>query len=214
MTKKYFLDTEFIEGFHKPWFGKRRHFIELISIGICCDDGREYYAVSTDFNEKDANDWVKQNVINQLPEMTFNGSNIQEVKLWKSNAQILQDLQQFVTRERGSDDVEVYGYYADYDWVLFCSLFGRMIDLPKGMPMHCIDLKQMLDEKIRKMTMKQFCEITGVIDTNKTTIESNQAWQIIPFKQKLDQIKKMPSYPKQTNEHNALADAKWLKIVK
>lgn len=31
---KYFLDTEFIEGFHKPLFGKRRHFIDLISIAI------------------------------------------------------------------------------------------------------------------------------------------------------------------------------------
>ena len=31
---KYFFDTEFIEGFHKPLFGKRRHHIDLISIGI------------------------------------------------------------------------------------------------------------------------------------------------------------------------------------
>ncbi len=42
---------------------------------------------------------------------------------------------------------EIYGYYADYDWVLLCSLFGRMIDLPKGFPMYCIDLKQIIDEK-------------------------------------------------------------------
>ena len=47
---KYFLDTEFIEGFHKPLFGKKRHFIDLISIGIVCEDGREYYAVSNEFN--------------------------------------------------------------------------------------------------------------------------------------------------------------------
>jgi len=40
---------------------------------------------------------------------------------------------------------EFYAYYADYDWVLFCSLFGRMIDLPKGFPMYCKDLKQEFD---------------------------------------------------------------------
>ena len=51
---KYFIDTEFIEGFKKPLFGKSRHFIDLISIGIKCEDGREYYAISKDFNLKEA----------------------------------------------------------------------------------------------------------------------------------------------------------------
>ena len=34
---RYFIDTEFMED---------GHTIELISIGICCEDGREFYAVS------------------------------------------------------------------------------------------------------------------------------------------------------------------------
>jgi hypothetical protein len=38
-----------------------------------------------------------------------------------------------------------YGYYCDYDWVVFCWLFGRMIDLPKGFPMYCRDIKQYAD---------------------------------------------------------------------
>lgn len=42
---------------------------------------------------------------------------------------------------------EFYAYYADYDWVVTCWLFGRMIDLPKGFPMYCRDLKQTLGEK-------------------------------------------------------------------
>jgi len=41
---------------------------------------------------------------------------------------------------------EFYAYYADYDWVVFCQLFGKMIDLPTGFPMYCKDLKQSLDE--------------------------------------------------------------------
>lgn len=40
---KYFLDTEFHEGFNKPLFGKNRHFIDLISIGIVSSDNRKYY---------------------------------------------------------------------------------------------------------------------------------------------------------------------------
>lgn len=53
---KYFIDTEFIEsGPHKP--------VTLISIGIVAGDGREYYAVSNEFNPDDANDWVVSNVL-------------------------------------------------------------------------------------------------------------------------------------------------------
>lgn len=43
-------------------------------------------------------------------------------------------------------DTEFYGYYADYDWVVFCQLFGRMVDLPEGFPYYCRDLKQTMDE--------------------------------------------------------------------
>jgi hypothetical protein len=51
-------------------------------------------------------------------------------------------------RARIYNQPEFYGYYADYDWVVFCWIFGRMIDLPKGFPMYCRDLKQMLDDNI------------------------------------------------------------------
>jgi hypothetical protein len=43
------------------------------------------------------------------------------------------------------DKPEFWAYYADYDWVVFCQLFGRMIDLPKGWPMYCRDIKQLAD---------------------------------------------------------------------
>jgi hypothetical protein len=182
---KYFLDTEFIEGFKKPLFGKRRHFIDLISIGIVAEDGREYYAISTEFNPKDASKWVKDNVISKLPEryVDFNGSSPRErmeAMRWKSNKEILRDIIAFTGCWRdqhflrcGDENVEFYGYYADYDWVLFCSLFGRMIDLPKGFPMFCMDLQQMKVE-------------SGI-------------------------TKETPGYPQQSNEHSALHDARWNK---
>ena len=55
---RYFIDTEFIEdGFT----------IDLISIGIVCEDGREFYAINSDCNLDRASDWVKTNVICHLP---------------------------------------------------------------------------------------------------------------------------------------------------
>ena len=54
----YYIDFEFIEGFHKPLLGKRRHFIDMISVGIVAEDGREYYAISNEFDLKEAwNRW-------------------------------------------------------------------------------------------------------------------------------------------------------------
>jgi hypothetical protein len=53
----YYLDTEFIEGQQSRLFGiptKSLPTIDLISIGIVSQDGREYYAVSKDFNLKEA----------------------------------------------------------------------------------------------------------------------------------------------------------------
>lgn len=219
---KYFIDTEFIEGFHKPLFGKRRHFIDLISIGIVAEDGRECYAVSTEFNPKDANDWVKDNVIAKLPtryaQMEDSPRIKEEARLWKSNKHIAEDIIAFVNNDPKGPTIltrpEFYAYYADYDWVVFCSLFGRMIDLPAGFPMYCRDLKQMLDEKAMAITQKDFsgqivkgtgwdliegAEISrNIVDIEKYTLDM-----------RINLLKLHEDYPEQENEHSALDDAKW-----
>ena len=89
---------------------------------------------------------------------------------------------------------EFYAYYADYDWVVFCWLFGRMIDLPKGFLMYCKDLKQELDKKV---------ELTNGYGKVKL--------RTLSVEEKLEFLKDTEDYPKQTNEHNALAGAKWNK---
>jgi hypothetical protein len=209
---KYFLDQEFIEGFHKPLFGKKRHFIDLISIGIVCEDGREYYAISTEFNQKDADDWVKKNVIAKLPDrhvdLMDSPNRRMQSMAWKPQKVILRELYDFfgyVPYDTGfgsdwlgnDNDIQVYGYYSDYDWVLFCSLFGRMMNLPDAFPMYCIDLKQILDEKVSKLSNSDF-------------FHAFHKEEPLTFKEKLELVKtKNVKYPKQTNEHNALDDAKW-----
>ena len=80
---KYFLDTEFIEGWKKPisWlptignFNKKYHSVQLISVGIVAEDGREYYAVSNEFNHRDASDWVKENVLLPIYQEMIYGDN-------------------------------------------------------------------------------------------------------------------------------------------
>lgn len=119
---KYFLDTEFIED------GRT---IDLISIGIVSEDGREFYAESWAVNWCRASSWVLGNV---KPHLT--GENVLDrVEMKKA-----------VLRFIGNDAPEFWGYYADYDWVVFCQLFGTMMDLPAGFPMYMRDIKQLCDE--------------------------------------------------------------------
>jgi hypothetical protein len=118
---RYFLDTEFIED------GKT---IELISIGIVAEDGRELYLENLSCDLSRASDWVQQNVVPQL-DLGTHGVAREEIPL---------KVLQFV--DGGAGKPEFWGYYADYDWVVLCQMFGTMMDLPKGWPMCCMDLKQ------------------------------------------------------------------------
>ena len=92
---------------------------------------------------------------------------------------------------------QFYGYYSDYDWVAFCWLFGKMIDLPKYFPMYCIDLKQMLDVKYKDGYY--YMNYIPVDDTYPSIIKSGR----------IDKVEKHPDYPQQTNEHSAIHDARW-----
>jgi hypothetical protein len=124
---KYFFDCEFIEsGSKNP--------IQLISIGMVCEDGREYYAISDEFDPTTASDWVVENVILKLE---------RDVER-KSNKDIASDLVRFVWADvdGNREKPEFWAYYADYDWVVFCQLFGAMMDLPSDFPMYCRDIKQ------------------------------------------------------------------------
>ena len=135
---KYFYDTEFIED------GKT---IDLISIGIVAEDGRTYYAISKEFKPKKASQWVKDNVLKYLPPRKISFYDSPRIKdewqAWKSQEQIKRDIIAFI----GEDTPEFWAYYADYDHVALCQLFGKMIDLPEGYPMYTRDIKQLCDSK-------------------------------------------------------------------
>ena len=111
------------------------------------EDGREYYAISKEFKAHKASQWVKDNVLKYLPPRKVNPMYdsprlVSKSKAWKSRTEIREDLLEFM-----GDTPELWAYYADYDHVALCQLFGKMIDLPDTWPMYTRDLKQLLDEK-------------------------------------------------------------------
>ncbi len=124
----YYLDTEFYED------GRA---IELISIGIVCEDGREFYRVVSRADETcKKSEWLVANVLPHLPPKSS--------PAWRARETIARDLSEFVLPSpREGSKPAFWGYYSSYDWVVLCQLFGTMMDLPKHFPRFCMDLKQL-----------------------------------------------------------------------
>lgn len=123
---KYFYDTEFYED------GERIH---LISIGIVAEDGRELYLENADFDPGIVPEghFLVENVFPWLYD-----SDIYLV----SKAEIARLVQLFILEAEGPH--ELWGYYSDYDHVVLAQLFGRMVDMPEGIPWFTLDLKQVM----------------------------------------------------------------------
>ena len=224
---RYFVDCEFCEGKQAKTllgfkYGETKPTIDLISIGLVAEDGRELYLISKDFNLKEAWNrwqpreqtsfekqnnfegreyWLRNNVLkpiweelqykeyretsndikkdyfkilDELPEAerkyfyvknmldfgngVFCYSDFKRLinKYGKTNKQIAEEIEDFVNGigldiSIGYGDKEFYGYFSDYDWVVFCQLYGTMNELPKGFPMFCFDIQQQIEEyKINK----------------------------------------------------------------
>lgn len=138
---KFFLDSEFYEN------GKT---IEMISLALVAEGdngrsesegGRYLYIENTDFDWTRVPDdhWIQTNVRPHLG--TYGTPHSKKVPFQREEnttwGDVIKDFMKWF-----SPPYEFWGYYADYDWVLFCQQFGRMVDLPKGWPMFCMDLKQ------------------------------------------------------------------------
>lgn len=141
----YYLDTEFIE---------HAGGIELVSIGIVSEDGKKFYAESSDFNPELADDWVRENVFKKLYVNPFDADKRKELAenagmtgnhdmLYGSNKTIADAILRFI----GDENPVFYADYAAYDWVVFCRLFGRLVDKPKHFPYFAMDTQQMLKER-------------------------------------------------------------------
>lgn len=151
---KIFMDTEFIEN---------GVTIDLVSIGAVDDRGREFYAVSTEFNPMMASDWVKEHVLDKLPPR----SNL----AWMSRLTIRERWLRWVTAP--GEQIEFWAYYGAYDHVAQAQLFGSMQDYPSDrLPFCSKELVQLWDDAGR------------------------------PEK---------PAQP--TDQHDALADARWNKLL-
>lgn len=185
----YYLDSEFIDD---------GHTIDLISIGIVSSDGREYYAQSTEFNEGNANSWVRKHVLEHLaicttehdyplPPPHYLQSKVSHdlyrvadggvCRLpdcpWRTRLRMMHEVANFFQPDGEHTPFELWGWCSAYDYVALCQLFGTMMDIPQGWPHYIRDLQYLLDER-------------GIAD---------------------EQL------PPQEDAHHALADARYIKKI-
>jgi hypothetical protein len=165
---RYYLDSEFIEN---------GVTIDLISIGIVADDGREYYAINSECDFSKASDWVLENVLHPIG-LDKDGFKVNPSEPWVKPAyrdsylcahpkqEIARQVLRFTkpsilpvpSADKGykelrdavtEESIEFWGEWCSYDWVVLCQLFGVMAELPFSFPMRCRDVIQWKEDHLK-----------------------------------------------------------------
>lgn len=139
-------DTEFLED------GRT---IDLISIGMVDDRGRELYLINREapWHRIAERPWLVENVLPSLPRAEVTptnpcGINFEHL-LVVPHAVIAAEVADFILGKHPDLDpsdeglpVELWAWYGAFDHVALAWLFGPMIDLPQGIPMFTHDIRQ------------------------------------------------------------------------
>jgi hypothetical protein len=120
---RIFYDTEFIEN---------GVTIELVSLGAVDEAGREFYAVSSEFDQNRAGPWVRQHVLSKLPP-PGDGA-------WRGRTRIREEFLAFATAS--GERIELWAWISAYDHVALAQLWGAMPELPRAIPRFTRDLRQ------------------------------------------------------------------------
>lgn len=174
---RIFFDTEFT-GLHKD--------TNLISIGLISEDNKSFYAEISDYDKTQVNDWIQENVINNLwikkgyfswdyPDF-YHFAKKEEVAL-----RLADYFKQF-------DSVELVSDVCHYDMVLLIDLFGTAFDLPNNVSPACHDINQDIADF-------HDISISDAFDTSREEILKNNNIEI------------------EGEKHNALYDAKVIKAI-
>lgn len=134
---KFFIDTEFTNfGPFQP--------INLLSIGIVAEDGREYYAESlmTENNYRHVPDWVQENVLPHLIHYQHRDKCSTGAELEGCPQKWIVDMRKDIREFIGNDRPTFHGYYSSFDYVCLSQIFGDFRQWPKGWPSFIFDIKQ------------------------------------------------------------------------
>lgn len=187
---KYFLHCEFIESDSIK--------IELVSIGIACSDGREYYAINMDFDPDNASTWMRDNILNRLPPRTIHVYDAaiaslprQEHDRWLLYSTIGSEVLAFCDPVKYGKP-EFWSNYGEYNWICFCQLFGTLMKLPEGLPIHCLDLQQWSYHLGKPQLPRKFSRFYSAIEDAR---HNKVMWEFLnEYQQKRQSIETPPHF--------------------
>jgi hypothetical protein len=154
---RLWFDTEFIDD------GRT---IGLLSIGVIREDGEAYYAEPAETDRGRAGPWVRENV---LPRLT--GPVLPQLEI----AQQLVDF--------AGPQPQWWAYFAAYDWVALCQLYGPMMNLPDGWPAYCRDVQQLADQ-LHLDLEAELPPASGAHNALRDAEWTRDAWRLCLAKQK------------------------------
>jgi 3' exoribonuclease, RNase T-like len=123
---KIFFDTEFT-GLHQG--------TTLISLGAISECGKTFYAEFTDYAITQVDDWLKENVLNNLMFNHLDKLGIASadengnIQIKANTLSIKEHLEKWLSQ---FDEVEMWSDCLSYDWVLFNQMFGHAFNIPKN----------------------------------------------------------------------------------
>lgn len=133
---KIFLDSEFT-GLHKD--------TTLISIGLIAEDTRSFYAEFDDYDKSQVDEWIEDNVIENLFKDKNDGYKPADVVVYGNKDEISKALNEWL--DDFDDTIEWVSDVSHYDFVLLIDLLvGDALKLPKYISAVCHDINQDIAE--------------------------------------------------------------------
>lgn len=137
---RIFYDTEFLQ---MP--GK---YIELISIGMVAQDGREFYAVNSEMNTLTiARDrWLMDNVMSSIGHVeetsyiTAFGTPIKDLRITDEHAMNAHDIRKGILDFIGEEEAELWAWMGAHDHRVLTTLFGDFSMQPGTVPFTTHDI--------------------------------------------------------------------------
>jgi len=218
MKRKIFFDTEFIEtnGVFFDNMGNKviLPILELISIGMIDQNGKEYYAVSKDFDYNRAynDNWIRENVLINLFPQSYIDKDLLN-KYGKCNANIADDIKDYIYEPILCDKCNSHMTYFEQTYWCEDNNCGNCKDL---------DDVEFNIEFLAYCGATDFTNLYRIFDTKLLNIPKHFPWYFTDIRYLVDkhcddhgitrkQLKNHHMYPKNNKEHNALDDAIWNK---
>lgn len=171
-TTKLFLDTEFT-GLHAK--------TTLISIGIVAENGDSFYAELTDYDTSQVDDWLQENVIDNLVLIGRPSNTLvvegHHITFLGDKRTLRSHLGKWINQH---GPVEIWSDCLAYDWVLFNDIFGNAFGIPKNIYYIPFDICTLLKAKDLDpdISREEFSEM----GKNPSAAKHNALWDAMVIK--------------------------------